>query len=91
MLVARQVTGRNQLVVETACGRRLGMALLGRKRERVLVLAAHAPAIGDVLAGFTHRLERKALLEPRVREPPAERGVVQRAIPAREAHARALR
>ena len=54
------------------------------ERERVLVLARDAVALGDVLAGLAHRLEREHLLHPRVREPPAERRVPDGAVAARE-------
>src|SRR5581483_10097374 len=50
----------------------------------VLILARHGPALGDVLAGLAHRLERKQLLHTRVREAPAERRVVHDAVAARE-------
>ena len=42
-----------------------------------------APALGDVLAGLAHRLRREPLRELRIREPPAERRVVERAVAAR--------
>ena len=45
------------------------------------------PALGDVLAGLAHRLEREHLLHPRVREAPAERGVPDGLIAARETRA----
>ncbi len=54
------------------------------ERERVLLLARDAPAVGDVLAGLAHRLEREELRQLRVDEAPAERRVVERAVAARE-------
>ena len=58
-------------------------ALLRAQREGVLVLAAHAPALGDVLARLAHRLAGVPLLVAGVREPPAEGRVVDRPVPAR--------
>ena len=60
-----------------------GPALLRAQRERVLLLARHAPALGDVLTRLPHRLEREHRLEARVGEPPAERRVPERAVAAR--------
>ena len=64
-------------------------ALLRLERERVLLLPRHVPALGDVLAGLAHRLEREHLLHPRVREAPAERRVVDGLVAAREGACRA--
>ena len=50
-------------------------ALLALERERVLALAADAPALGDVLRRLAHRVRVVALGEARVGEPPAERRV----------------
>ena len=57
-------------------------ALLRAQRERVLLLARDAPALGDVLARLAHRLEREQRLHGRVAEAPAERRVVGRAVAA---------
>ena len=84
MLVARQLAGGDELVVEAAGVARRRPALLRAERERVLLLARHVPALGDVLAGLAHRLEREHRLELRVGEAPAERRVVQDAVAARE-------
>ena len=55
-------------------------ALLRAKRERILVVPRHVPALGNVLPRLAHRLARVPLLVARVREPPAERCVVDRPI-----------
>ena len=83
MLVARHIADGYELVVEAACLGGLGPAPLRAQRECVLILACHRPALGDVLARLAHRLEREPLLEAGVREPPAERRVVERAIATR--------
>src|SRR5581483_5601591 len=82
-LVENDLSDRDELVGEAA--RLLGCrpALLGAQREGVLVLAADAPAFGDVLARLPHRLEREPLLEARVREAPAEVRVVGDDVAAR--------
>src|SRR5213076_123597 len=54
------------------------------ERERVLVLPRHAPTLGDVLPRLAHRLGREELDELRIREAPAERRVVDRAVAALE-------
>ena len=59
-------------------------ALLRVERERVLVLARDAVALGDVLARLAHRLEREHRLHARVREAPAEVRVVDGDVAARE-------
>ena len=46
--------------------------LLALERERILALAADAPALGDVLGGLAHRVRVLALRQPRIDEPPAE-------------------
>ena len=84
MLVRGHVPDRDQLVCEAPGGLRLGPAPVGAQRERVLVLAAHAVALGDVLARLAHALEREHGLHGRVREAPAERRVVEHAVAARE-------
>ena len=62
MLVARDVADGDELVVEAAGVGGGRPALLRAQRERVLILARDAPALGDVLAGLAHRLEREQLL-----------------------------
>ena len=62
MLVAHDVADGDELVVEAAGLGGGRPALLRPKRKRVLVLARDAPALGDVLAGLAHRLEREHLL-----------------------------
>ncbi len=63
---------RHDLVVEPAGLDGGDRALLTLERERVLALAADAPAFGDVLGGLAHRVRVVLLGEPRVDEPPAE-------------------
>jgi hypothetical protein len=58
--------------------------VLRLERESVLLLARDAVALGHVLAGLAHRLEREHLLHPRVREPPPEGRVVDDLVPARK-------
>ena len=89
MLVALELAGRNELVGEPAGLLRGRPAPLRLEREGVLVLARDVPALGDVLAGLPHRLEREHRLEPRVREAPAEHGVVERPVAARPRRRRA--
>ena len=84
MLVTLEAVERHELVVEAAGFRRRSPALLRPQPERVLLLARDLPALRDVLAGLAHRLERKQLLEPRVRKAPAERRVPHRPVAARE-------
>src|SRR6266545_398689 len=84
VLVLAHVVDGEELVVEAARLRGGGPALLRAERERVLVLAAHAPALRDVLAGLAHRLEQELLLQPRVREAPPERRVPDLLVAARE-------
>ena len=84
MLVACDVSDRDQLVVEAAGLVRGRPALLGLEREGVLVIARDAVALGDVLAGLAHRLEWEHLLQLRIGEAPPERGVVDRLVAARE-------
>ena len=76
MLVTRQPVDGDELFVEAARVRSGCPALLRAKRESVLVLARHAPALGDVLPRLTHRLEREELGKSRVREAPPELRVV---------------
>ena len=57
-------------------------ALLAFKRERVLALAADAPALGHVLRGLAHRVGVVAFGQARVHEPPAEGRVGHLARPA---------
>src|SRR5580765_7291259 len=83
MLVARHIADRYELVLEAARLGGVGPTPLRAKRECVLILTCDGPALGDVLARLAHRLEREPLLEARVREPPAESRVVERAIAAR--------
>ena len=75
---------RDELVVEPARLRSRRPATLRLERELVLILARDAPALGHVLAGLAHRLEREHGLELRVREAPAERRVPGRRVAARE-------
>ena len=80
MLVDGDLADGDELVVEAPGRVRRRPALLRAQRERVLILARHAPALGDVLARLAHRLEREHLLEARVREAPAERRVPDRLV-----------
>src|SRR5438552_1102200 len=82
--LARHVADRNDLVVKAAGFGRSRPPLMGYEREGVLVLARDTPALGDVLTGLTHRLGREHLRELRIRETPAERRVVERAVAARQ-------
>ena len=50
-------------------------ALLALQREGVLLLAADAPPLGDVLGGLAHRVGVVLLGQARVDEPPAQRRV----------------
>ena len=59
-------------------------AALRLERERVLILARHAPPLGDVLARLAHRLEREHRLEPRIGKAPAERRVPRGLVAARK-------
>jgi hypothetical protein len=86
VLVVLEVAGRDELVGEPPRLVRLSPALLRAQRESVLVLAAHAPSLGDVLARLAHRGARVLLLVAGVREPPAKCRVEQRAVPSRERH-----
>ena len=83
MLVDDDVADGHELVVEAARGLRVGPAALRPESESVLVLARDAETHGDVLGCLAHRLEREPLLEPRVRKPPAELGVVGDDVAAR--------
>ena len=80
MLVAADLADRDELVGEAPGllgGRPATVAL---KCEGVLILAGDPVALGHVLAGLAHRLERKHLLHARIREAPAERRVPGRAV-----------
>src|SRR4051812_40240187 len=80
MLVTRHVSYRDELLAEVG-----GCPTLVRlQRERVLLLARDAVALGDVLPGLAHRLEREHLLHLRIREAPPEMRVVHDLIAARE-------
>ena len=63
---------RHDLVGEAAGLDGRDGALLALERERVLVLARDAPALGDVLRGLAHRVRVVALGQARVDEAPAE-------------------
>ena len=67
---------RHELVREEAACRRRRGALLAAQREAVLVGARDVELRGDVLAGLGHRVDAVLLLQARVDEPPADRGVV---------------
>ena len=82
------VADRHELVVEAAGLDRGRVPALALEREGVLVVARDAEALGDVLAGLAHRLEREHRLEARVREAPAERRVPDRLVAARVRRAR---
>src|SRR3954447_17248030 len=78
MLVTRHVSYRHELLAEVG-----GCPTLVRlQRERVLLLARDAVALGDVLTGLAHRLEREHLLHLRIREAPPQMRVVHDLIPA---------
>ena len=95
------VADRDQLVREAPGRLRLGPALLRAQRERVLILAADAVALGHVLAGLAHALEREHRLHGRIGEAPAERacrrargrraGMRARAWPSRAARGSSTR
>jgi hypothetical protein len=51
--------------------------LLAAQRELVLILARDAKILGDVLPRLRHRVDAEPLLEERVHEAPADRGVVK--------------
>ena len=75
---------RNDLIGEaTGVAGRLP-ALLGGQREGVLVLAADAALLDDVLGGLAHRVRVVRIGQARVGEAPAERRVVHRLLAARE-------
>ena len=78
------VADRDELVVEAARLGGCGPACLRARGERVLVLARDAVALGHVLAGLAHRLEREHRLHARIREAPAEHRVVDDLVAARE-------
>ena len=59
-------------------------ALLRGEREGVLLLAADAAALDDVLGGLAHRVRVVRIGQARVREAPAEGRVVHRLLTARE-------
>src|SRR5581483_2719110 len=84
MLVARDVADSDELLVEPPRLRRRRPAPVRLQSELVLLLPRDAVALGDVLAGLAHRLERKELLHLRVREPPPEMRVVGHLVAARE-------
>ena len=84
VLVAHDVADGHELLVEAARVGGGGPAPVRLEGECVLFLARDAVTLGHVLAGLAHRLERKQLLEPRVREAPAEVRVVERLVAARE-------
>src|SRR5439155_8213855 len=72
VLVALRLADGDELVFEASRRVRVGPAPLRPQREPVLLLARDAVALGDVLAGLAHRLERVHRLQPRVRATPAE-------------------
>src|SRR6185503_17311703 len=82
MLVPLDLADGNEFVGEAARSVGGRPPLLRPERERVLLLARNAPALGDVLAGLAHRLQRKHLLHPGIRETPAERRVPEGLVPA---------
>jgi hypothetical protein len=75
----------HDLVVEAAGVGRGDRTPVRFERERVLVFAGDAEALGDVLGRLAHRLGRVALREARVDEAPADRGVNELGVAAREA------
>ena len=84
MLVALALPYRHELLGKAPRGIGGRPATLALERERVLVGAAHAPALGDVLPGLPHALQWEELGHARVGEAPAERRVVERAVAAGE-------
>ena len=79
---------RNDLIGEsTGVARRLP-ALLGGQCEGVLVLARDAALLDDVLGRLAHRVGVVGIGQARVGEAPAEGGVVQRLLAAREGRRR---
>src|SRR5205085_4765587 len=73
-----------ELVGEAAGRVRRRPPAVRAESERVLLLARDAVALGDVLAGLAHRLERELLGEEWIREAPAERRVVDDPVAARK-------
>jgi hypothetical protein len=67
---------RNDLFGEIAGRRGFAGALLRAEREGVLIRARDLEFLGDVLAGFRHRIDAVLRLEHRIDETPADRGVV---------------
>ena len=77
---------RHDLVVEPPGLDGGHRTLLALERERILALAADAPALGDVLGGLAHRVRVMALGELRVHEPPAEGRVGESRAPRDPRH-----
>ena len=84
MLVALALADRHELLGKAPRGIGGCPTTLALQRERVLIGAAHAPALGDVLPRLAHALQREKLGHARVGEAPAERRVVERAVSAGE-------
>ena len=61
MLVALDPVDRDELVVETTCFGGSSPTLLRAQAEGVLLLSRDLPALGHVLPGLAHRLEREHL------------------------------
>ena len=69
---------RDDLVAEDPCGLRGGPALLAADGKSILIGAADVIVGGDIVGGFRHRMGAVDLFHHRVREAPADGGVVDR-------------
>src|SRR5664279_430900 len=67
---------RRDFLGEIARCDRCSSALLRADRERVLIGARNLELLGDVLAGFRHRIDAVLRLHQRIDEAPADGGVV---------------
>src|SRR5262245_45161750 len=75
---------RRELLGRATARDRLRGALLRGVREAILILARDAAALGDALGGLAHRDRAVQRLHLGIHEPPAERGVVDGVVAARE-------
>ena len=76
---------RRDFVGQPAGRHRCPGALLASRGECVLIVARDPPLGRHVLGGLGHRMRAVQLLHPRVHEPPAQRGVLERNPPRERA------